>query len=535
MEQTQESQVFTGHKENKISIIKGWFKDRSNWIIIGILVLAILYRSYYFYITIDQPLWWDEAVYMASAKGFAGIMDYQLEAIRTPGFPLLMSLFYLIGITSEPILRFFGLLLPSLALIFLAYYMLKEMYLDKRIALISAAIITTLFDIVFYSNRFQTETFALIFQFLAIIVLFKCYLKKEQWSFIKPKHSLLWIAAFSLLSIVFRSGNAPFVGGILLFLPVFSRRRLTDKKVLTSLAALLALGAIGSFFLREKLLGLAGSYFQLSNPIGWIVPKILYDSYYSFIPGMPTLFFYAFIIGLFIVLIDIFLNKNRLISLEDNSEDLALKSDIFNLLLIFSIFFVFMFLLRIQAYENRWLFSILPALFAFTAKGFTTTFDYLAIFLKNKKVAMALMILVLAIGSYSQIVHVDAVVKAKITSYQEVKDSGFWIKENSDPSDAIVSASVPQHSYYSERKVYNFGFNGQKNETLFDQKIQEIKPKYVIVSAFEPSFTPEWAYTWAQRNPEIARPVNIYSSQGQTLLVVYELDYNGQRESLNSS
>jgi len=53
---------------------------------------------------------------------------------------MFLSLFFMIGITSEPVLRFFAVFLPSILAIFLIYITIKEMYPDKKIALISLAI-----------------------------------------------------------------------------------------------------------------------------------------------------------------------------------------------------------------------------------------------------------------------------------------------------------------------------------------------------------------------------------------------------------
>ncbi|MBS3094020.1 hypothetical protein J4456_05580 [Candidatus Pacearchaeota archaeon] len=38
---------------------------------------------------------------------------------------------------------------------------------------------------------------------------------------------------------------------------------------------------------------------------------------------------------------------------------------------------------------------------------------------------------------------------SKISSYQEIKMAGEWIKANSNPEDIIVGGSLPQLTYYS--------------------------------------------------------------------------------------
>jgi hypothetical protein len=91
-----------------------------------------------------------------------------------------------------------------------------------------------------------------------------------------------------------------------------------------------------------------------------------------------------------------------------------------------------------------------------------------------------------------------------------------------------VSASLTQHRYYAERNVLDFYVNGSnENESAFDAKIAEYNPKYLVMSAFEPGFTPQWAYDWPQRHNDTLIPVKVYyldRQQQQIALVIYELN-----------
>src|SRR3989344_9420346 len=111
------------------------FIKENSWFLLVFFAIVII-RFYYFLVTNGQPLWWDEAEYMSAAKSYAGITNYELSGLRLPGFSLLMSLFFISGLTSETIMRFFGLLIPSLLVILLTYFIVKEMYQDKKAAII---------------------------------------------------------------------------------------------------------------------------------------------------------------------------------------------------------------------------------------------------------------------------------------------------------------------------------------------------------------------------------------------------------------
>jgi hypothetical protein len=517
-------------EDKKKQRLKEWLSDRSNLALIGIMIFAFVVRLYYYFLTKNQPLWWDESGYMAAAKSYAGIGHYQLENLRLPGFPLLASVLFRIGLTSEPLMRFVLLFIPAMLLIFLTYKMIKEMYPDKRIALISTAIITVLWEHLFYSNRFHTENFALIFEFLAIFILFKTYMKKENVWFITSKYSLVWVALISIVSILFRPGNIMFVPALFLFIVLLNKSAIFTKKGLM-ISALFVIAAIAAVIFVPKIAGAFMGYYHPENPFAWNSLGVFYGFYQSAISWLPSLFFWAFLFGIFLLILDLSISFDKLKQIAVNGENLDFKSDVFNTLLIASILFIFVFVMRpYTGFEYRWFFPLLPGMLAFTSKGVTSFSQYLASMFKNKKFATALIVIIVMLGVYTQLVHADSIIRVKLDSYSQVKQSGLWLKENSMPGDIIVSASVPQHAYYSERQIENFYVNNSnENETAFNQKLLALKPKYLVLSVFEQVFQPDWALTWASRHNETATPVQVYfmdSAKKQIALVIYELKYS---------
>ena len=524
-------------RENKLEErkekIKGWFKNPYNLVFIGILIFAFAVRLYYFSLTANQPLWWDESEYMASAKGYAGVTDYKLESIRLPGFPMLMSTFFILGITSELLIRFIALFIPSLIVILLIYLCINEMYADKRIALISTLIISVLWEHLFYSNRFHTENFALIFEFIAIYILLKSYLKKQNLLFIKPKNTLIWVILFSLLAVLFRPGNLPFVLAILLFLVYINKHKFFTKKSIVPVLFFAFAALVLFFFLPNTSVyqSIIGTYYHPNLPLAWQTLSVFHGFYQSVSSGIPSVLYYAFIAGIIIFVIDMLINFEKIKRLKDDAENFDLKSDFFNALIILSMMFMMIFIVRpYPSYEFRWFFPLLTGMLAFTGKGLVTFSEYVGKLFKNKAVVIVLILLFSGIGVYTQLAHSDAIIKVKLDSYGQVKESGLWLKQNSNPRDIIVSASVPQHSYYSERKIIDYYIRGPNNETIhnetaFNDKINKFKPKYLVVSVFEPVFTPQWAYDWPQKHNETVKPVQAYyldKEQKQLALVIYE-------------
>lgn len=514
--------------------IKLWLSNKYNLAFLGIIIFTIAIRLYYFFLTKNQPLWWDEAEYMSTAKSFAGInhFDFTWALNRFPGFPILVSLFYIIGITSEPLLRFLVAFLPAIIAIITVYFVLTSMYSDKRIALISVAIFSLLWEHLFFSNRFMTENISLIFEFLALIVLFKVYLKNKDWGIIKVKCALIWIALFTVICILFRPGNMFFIPIILLFLIILSIYKLPEKYRVTSaigLFALIILGYIMMVFLAPKY-AFVKQFYEYANPLAWINLTVFYVYYQSFIPYLPSVLFYTFLIGIMLALGRIIIFPEGLKKLSRDVADNNYKADIFNLILIAGFSFFFIVMLRSNGVSSRWFFAILPGLFAFTAKGLIKLGEFIQSIGNIKYLSLIVVILILGLGVYTQYNHVDGLIRNKLDSYSQVKDSGLWLKENTGLQDTIISASLTQHRYYSERKIKDFYVNGSnENESVFNEMIFNSKPRYIVISIFEPGFTPQWAYTWPEKHNETIKPVQIYydtRNNKQPVLVIYEINSN---------
>ena len=116
----------------------------------------------------------------------------------------------------------------------------------------------------------------------------------------------------------------------------------------------------------------------------------------------------------------------------------------------------------------------------------------------NKNVVLALMIVVFIILSIPSYNFGNKLIDSKKTSYEEVKEVGLWMKENSNPGDSIVSASYPQITYYSERSTFTYDTEGnpelknKRNKTEFDEFVQESQPRYFMISLFESH--PKWIF-----------------------------------------
>ena len=78
--------------------LKNWLKDRHNLIFVAIMIFALVLGGYYFSVTSDQALWWDEADYLAYAKNIAGEnVNWVVTAVHSSLFPLVAGVLFGIG------------------------------------------------------------------------------------------------------------------------------------------------------------------------------------------------------------------------------------------------------------------------------------------------------------------------------------------------------------------------------------------------------------------------------------------------------
>ena len=136
-ENTEENNEKSKRKTVK-ELVKNWLKDKHNLFFIGIVILTILIGGYYFSLTKNQPLWWDESDYLAYAKNLAGYnVDWIVTKDHNSLFSYIVALFFILKF-SEPLTKFFVEFIPYVLVIVLIYLVAGLMYKDKRIALISS-------------------------------------------------------------------------------------------------------------------------------------------------------------------------------------------------------------------------------------------------------------------------------------------------------------------------------------------------------------------------------------------------------------
>ena len=142
------------------------------------------------------------------------------------------------------------------------------------------------------------------------------------------------------------------------------------------------------------------------------------------------------------------------------------------------------FLLRIYSEDNRNLFPAIFAIFLLIAYVFQSVCFW---FKNGKKYVLVLAIIAVIAFAYFSLPMADTIIKGKINGYADLKEAGLWLKQNSLPGENILSAALPQLTYYSEKEIYSFS-GGRE---VVEERIRENNIKYMVLTAWEKS--PDWA------------------------------------------
>ena len=376
----------------------------------------------------------------------------------------------------------------------------------------------------FFASRFETLMLSTLFLLLATHFFYKGYIQKEG-----SKYIWLFGIFFALMFL------ARVTVGIMI-VPFFAYILLEDKWrfVLNKnlwIAALLAFIVILPFFIWL-------SYVYPDDPIGRFI-GLKYGRfaqqehgsmglkglpvYFQDVPNLlKTPFLVIFLVSLVIFLSELLIAPDLLLKKE--YQNLRLKL----MIVIWILLPMVMLGITTQYAEQRHALSYGFFFFGIMAAGILQFYKWIGKY--SKIIAALAILLVLAWGAQQQLVYGYELTKAKVDSYMPVKEAGLWMKENSQPNDVIFTMSVVQNIYYSERDTYGLGWDINKSEESFMIALEEKRPKFLVVSVFEPPYlTPSWSYSWPQKYPDLAVPVKAWfadAEQKQPMLIIYLLNWN---------
>ncbi len=497
-------------KEKNFEVrILNWFKDSNNAILFGILVLAFIIRIYYLIITKNQALWWDALCYGSLAKNFITHTWNHVPlivgetTIRPMILPLLWSLLLrlkLSELTSKFILEF----IPSMLTIFFIYIAAKKLY-NKRIALISAFVLTVSWMHIFYSMRMLTRVPGLLFSIIGIYFFFKSVEHEK----IHLKYFALAVF-FAFIAVLMRWTYGLTGITYILFL-IFTRKLSFIKQKAFWIGGIIGSIPIISFFLIN-LVKYNHLFPALSVYSSSAAKKTSFAFYtINFIPHiLQKVFLIFFILGLVVLITQLILGFGYISKIK------KLKSHLFILILLllnlsFLIFYI-------KESVDSYLFECFISIILIVAIGLN--YSYLFIKKHNKLLAILFLVFFLAFGSYSSLKYGDAIIQSKKESFMQMKQAFLWAKDNTPEGSVFFGKGLsPYIIYYGERDSLEFSegmINSSSQDTLeFD---------YVVIHAFNPHEDSYINYlTSIQENLTLVHQV-FFPGQSQPAVAIYRYD-----------
>ncbi|MEK6935674.1 MAG: glycosyltransferase family 39 protein [Nanoarchaeota archaeon] len=489
----------------KEKIIK-WIKNPYNLAFLGVLIFAIIIRIYYFFLTYNQALWWDEAEYMSMAKAWAFGWDYTFLTVRPILFSFISSLFLRISV-SEFLPRIF-ILLISMSTIIGIYLLGKEIF-DRKIGIVSALFMSVFYLNLFFTYRLLVDLVSLAFYTFSAFFFYRYFIKKSVIS--------LYVGTVLIgIGTMFRIPTVALLFAIVIYALITERLKLFKLKEVwvsvilffLTISPYIIWGYIkfGKFVILEAGKWNAPKENILSGGISTLMNYIfLFPVYLSWI-GLII-----FVLGLF-AMYKLFIGFDLLFK-EDNTE---IKKYLYLILIL--IFPILLISFSLHVNEDRYILNSFPAIFIISGYFILTLYHFLKGKI-GKIIVILIIIFLLGYLSYFQIHSGDSLIKNKLSSYYPVKEAGLWLKQNSKFSDKILSKSWPQIEYYSERKTLMIPSDKEELKSLVSS---DKNFKFYVVSIFEGH--DNWMYSFPQEeNLTIAQIYFTDLTKKQPSLIVYNL------------
>jgi len=490
--------------------------DKYKVALVALVIFTILVRFYFFFKYAQQPVFWDESEHLVMAKHIA--FDTPLtgwNASREIVLPLIYAFFFKL-FNSEIVVRFVQLFF-SIAAVLLTYFVGKEIF-NKTVGLVAALGMSIFSEFLFWSLRFGLEPIGLTFSLLMILFFWKGYVKKQRQKLFLPL-----AAAFGALAVMSNAKEGVIIGALFLFLLFTDKFQFLKNKYIWISIVIALLVALPFMVYHYKTVGHPLPRLQTQSEAvseqraegGWSWKNFFgYMAHFDNYLGLS--FLIIFLAGLIYMFITLIIGFDLIIKGHDEIlRYVAVLLLAAAPLLLHSYFFG----ISPGAYlDPRIVLESFPAVFLIAGFGFTKIYDWLSKY--KKELAYVIVAFLLIYAVFTQIKVASSTIESKSQSYQQVKESALWIKENSNSSDIVFAASAPQMTYYAERRIEGY----PEKQVDYEQKIIQLKPKYMVVSVFEQH--PEYVYKWAEREQKAVKVARAYiteeNGQQQPLLIVYE-------------
>jgi hypothetical protein len=98
---------------------------------------------------------------------------------------------------------------------------------------------------------------------------------------------------------------------------------------------------------------------------------------------------------------------------------------------------------------------------------------------ENKDISKWLGLALIVIFLYSSLPMADGIIKSKTSGYADLREAGVWLEANTDEGDKILSAAIPELTYYSQREIIGWADNRSGSLERVDDA------KFIVLTAWE--------------------------------------------------
>ncbi|MEK6904642.1 MAG: glycosyltransferase family 39 protein [Nanoarchaeota archaeon] len=450
-------------------------KNKVTLILLLILLIAFFIRVSL--IKVNTAEWWDSADYMTSAKEFAGKVDLDTYEIN-PRRPFFLMILWgsILGLGLGDVAMRFSVIVFALLGIYFTYLIGKKMF-NEYAGLIGAFLLAVNWLHIFHSVRLLTDIIAMTWWLVTAYYFWK-YLDEDKGKY------LVLSGVFFGFTVFTRAASLIMIVPMLAAL-FFKEKFNIVKNKNAWLAVLMVFLVMSPFIIWlfatydnpvEKFTGIGGGEQRFAGrwQFSYLWKNLPAVSTTILSPGLTqsSAMFYGvlFILITLYLLWDVFLGFDIL--WKEGSKDLLKK---LYLLVWIGMPYVF-YSLAGAGVEHRYLISMFPAMFILFGDGLVRLGNLLS--KKWKYLGLILILVVILPIGYSNYKYGVSLTVAKSSSYAEVALAGQWIRERSTPEDNVISASVFQNMYYSERNTHPFVGRGmdKDNERLCLERLEEINP-----------------------------------------------------------
>jgi 4-amino-4-deoxy-L-arabinose transferase-like glycosyltransferase len=483
----------------KFERVKRWFlENRTRQLFFLVLLVTLVVRLYYFWLTKGQPLWYDEGEYLIQARHLVtGLPNTGYWWGRPPLFTWVTSVFFFFGTAGGELLTRVFLAASSVGSVWMMFLLGKEIH-SEEVGLLSSVFVSASWILLFLTFRILVEL-PLFFLLLLSAWFFVRYDRTEQ-----PKWFWLAIAG-AVLSFLMKWS----AGMLLVIFPLYvllkRKGKFWERKHERNLFALAGLAFLGYLvYAATKGGGLLYAFEKIKLPFftggDSLWPVVMQQV--GFLQGFLGAWWLwiigaALIWGAGVVLLHygvIFKEK---------------KTRVLFFLLLWTVLFFAAFVF-IKAWENRY---VIPLLIPFYLLTSMFALEMAQKLKQYKQLVMGVIVILVLIGSYGQLVQGDALTRNKLGTYIELKEAGQWLAKHTERGDVIISGGRPQLTHYTELE----NLIHADNLTTELEMVRERDVKYIVIGSWEKS--PEWMYPY------------LLGSEQQEFVPVFQSirDYGGRK------